>query len=112
MIMRTRKTMLAVALMAVASAAAADYDGGAARYFAYTPTIATAAGQASIGLLPQAGAVTSDGLFVYSGSDKGWVAASHSYVFVAGNLAHAPNCLAYNAPNAIKGPVNPTAEHA
>ncbi len=109
--MRTRKTMLAVALMAVASAAAADYDGGAAKYFAYQPTVASAGGQAQASI-PQAGAITSDGLFVYSGSDKGWVAASHSYVFVAGNLAHAPNCLAYNAPNAIKGPVNPTAEHA
>jgi len=111
MIMRTRKTMLAVALMAVASAAAADYDGGAAKYFAAKPTVATAGSQVQASI-PQTGAVTSDGLFVYSGSDKGWVAASHSYVFVAGKLAHAPNCLAYNAPNAIKGPVNPTAEHA
>ena len=110
--MRTRKTMLAVALLAFASAAAADYDGGfAAKYFAYKPTTATAGSQVQ-GSLPQAGNVSGDGLFVYSGSDRGWVPASHTYVFVAGKLEHAPNCLAYDMPNAVKGTVNPTAEHA
>ena len=109
--MRTQKTMLAVALMAIATAAAADYDGSAAKYFAYAPTVAAAGAQAKVAV-PQRGEVTDNGLSVYSGSDRGWVAAAHSYVFVAGKLEHAPNCLAYNAPNALKGPVNPKAEHA
>lgn len=103
--MKIRTTILAAALVAVASAASAanlnNPDNDSAAYFAKSTIAAT--GSPQRGVFQQKGDISSDGQYVYSGTDRGWVLRSHSYVFAAGKWDHAPDCLAYNEPKASKG---------
>lgn len=104
--MTTRKTTPTIALIAVASAASFAVSAATLSPEKYSPpfnadnTVLVAAIQAQPAL-PRAGEVSSDGLFVYSGNDRGWVARSHSYEIVAGQFVHTADCLPYNAPKPI-----------
>jgi hypothetical protein len=82
-----------------AFAAIPNPDNESTTVFAYKPT-ATAVQQAAV--LPQAGDVSSDGRFVYSGSDRGWVRRAHSFVLVGGSFAHTPDCAPYEDARAIE----------
>lgn len=105
--MNTRKTIVTLTLAAAASAVSfaasaviINPDNDAGTYFAYkagaAPTVVKA--QAA---MPSVGNVSSDGLAVWSGSDRGWVARAHDFELVGGEFVHASNCLPYNAPKPI-----------
>lgn len=105
--MKTRKTTLMLALAAAASAVSfaasaviLNPDNDSGTYFEYRPNAVTAAVKPQAAL-PRVGEVSTDGLTVYSGSDRGWVGRTHTFEFVAGGFVHASNCLAYNAPTPI-----------
>jgi hypothetical protein len=104
--MKTRKTLLTLALTAAvsamsfaASAVIVNPDNDSGTYFAYKAGASAAVKTQAA--LPRVGDVSSDGLTMWSGSDRGWVARTHNFEFVAGGLAHASNCLPYNAPKPI-----------
>ena len=39
-----------------------------------------------------------EGLYVYSGGERGWVERQHSYTLAGGVLAHTEDCLPYDLP--------------
>ncbi len=47
---------------------------------------------------PVVGQVSADGLYVYSGSDRGLVNRQHSYTLRGGAFVHTGDCLPYNLP--------------
>jgi len=102
MTMKTRKSVLMLALTATAfgaslaaSAAIVNPDNDSAAFFANRAAAATASVQPA---LLRAGDVSTDGLYVYSASDRGWEQRAHSFVFVAGELVHTTDCVPYNNP--------------
>ncbi|HEX9274788.1 MAG TPA: hypothetical protein VGA51_00100 [Casimicrobiaceae bacterium] len=104
--MKTRKTILTLALAAAASAVSfaasaviANPDNDSGTYFTYNAGIGSAAVKAAT--LPRAGDVSANGLYVYSGSDRGWEARAHAFEIVAGGFVHTADCLPYNAPKPV-----------
>lgn len=104
--MTTRKTTLTFALVALASTASFGVSAAILNPEKDSPPFTTdnqgiVAASKAQAALPRAGEVSSDGFFVYSAGDRGWVPRSHSYEIVAGQFVHAADCLPYNAPKPI-----------
>lgn len=101
--MKTRKIILtigavsAAALSAAASAQVFNPDNDSAMHFRYQPSAVSTARQYPA-TPPSVGQLSADGLYVYSGSDRGWVNRQHSYTLVGGTFAHTAECLPYNLP--------------
>lgn len=110
--MTTRKTivtiatMWAAALSAAASAQVFNPDNDSATYFRYRPSAVSTAKQSSA-TLPSVGQQSADGLYVYSGSDRGWVNRQHAYTVQGGSLMHTSDCLPYNMPAPVAALVFP-----
>ena len=111
--MKTRKTILALVL--ASSAAAISFGAAAAGLQGYggsdrwnpdysagtLPNKSATAAQATGMAIPAYGSVSEDGRYVWKNPNKGWEARGHNYVFAAGKLDHAPDCLPYNMPKPI-----------
>jgi hypothetical protein len=115
---RHRRLAVAIGLAAAvlslgASAQVANPDNDSATFFKYTPAAAAPAARSAA---PAVGAISTDGLYVYSGGERGWVNRQHSFELAGGVLAHTSDCLAYDAPQPAKGGMvaverGPFAEH-
>jgi hypothetical protein len=108
MIMAARTTLLTLATLAAAisfgaSAQVSNPDNDSARFFSYQPG-ATPAKQ-STATPPSFGQISTDGLYVYSGSDRGWVNRQHSFTLQGGALMHTADCLPYNQPAPVAATV-------
>jgi len=101
--MKTRKIILATAavsaavLSAAASAQVFNPENDSTTYFRYQPSAVSTARQTPA-TLPSVGQQTADGLYVYSGGERGWVNRPHSYTVQAGRIVHTADCLPHNLP--------------
>ncbi len=86
----------AAALPLGASAQIFNPDNDSARFFTYRAQSAPVA--QSKAALPTVGQVSEGGLYVYSGSDRGWVNRGHAYTVQGGTFTHVSGCLPYNLP--------------
>lgn len=111
--MTIRSAILTIA--AVATAAALPFgasaqvfnpDNDSARFFTYR--VQSVPVTQSKAALPSVGQVSEDGLYVYSGSDRGWVNRQHAYTVQGGTLTHVSGCLPYNLPAPVAALVLPT----
>jgi hypothetical protein len=101
--MKIRHTLLTLAAIATASglsfsasAQVFNPDNDSAATFRYQPsTIPAARGAAT---MPKTGEQSQDGLYVYSGTDRGWVNRQHSYLVRSGQVTHTADCLPHNLP--------------
>lgn len=100
--MKTRKIILTIAavsaavLSAAASAQIFNPENDSTWVFRYQPQ-ATPAPKPEASL-PIVGQMSADDLYVYSGSDRGWVNRQHSYTLLGGAFAHTADCLPHNLP--------------
>ena len=101
--MNTRKYILTIvfgaltaALSMSASAQIFNPDNDSATFFKYNPQAPGAT--RAVERAPVTGSVSADGLYVYSGGERGWVNRQHSYRFVAGSVVHTEDCLPYSLP--------------
>jgi hypothetical protein len=102
----TLATIVAASFASLGTQAAiVNPDNDSATFFAYRPAVQSALAIAS---QPRAGDVSPDGLYVYSASDRGWVNRPHTFVVEAGGLAHAADCMPYNAPKPVAAIVPPS----
>jgi hypothetical protein len=100
---RSRTLAIAVALTAsvatipfVASAQIVNPDNDSGTFFRDNVRLTVKARGAAA--LPAIGSLSPDGQYVYSGSDRGWIARVHSYVIQQGALVHTEDCLPYMQP--------------
>jgi hypothetical protein len=104
--MKTRNTLLTLATLAAASALpftasaqAYNPDNDSVAFFRNQPSGSPVSGVTVA--LPEAGEQSRDGLYVYSGTDRGWVNRQHSFVVRGGQLTHTADCLPYNLPTPV-----------
>lgn len=110
--MTTRNTLLALTVVAATtaipfsvSAQIFNPDNESTTVFRYQPSSTPAARVAATA--PRVGEQSSSGLYVYSGSDRGWVNRVHAYAVQDGKLMHTANCLPYNLPAPLAAFVPP-----
>ena len=86
--------------MTSAQAQVANPDNDSAAFFAQrksAPSTPAPARQA-----PKVGDVSQDGLYVYSGTERGWVHQVHRYDIAGGKLAQHTDSLTHDSPKPAK----------
>ena len=101
-----KRNLIAIALFAAfgfatsANAQIANPDNDSATFFKWNP--ATASDPKPAFDQAKRGEVSADGLYVYTGGNRGWTHRGHDYEWVAGGFAHTADCLPYNLPQPAK----------